>query len=118
MFTTLHEQFDNLQPDPTLCATPPLSPCWIETASTDLEWNESGDIFSDQSIQSKNKAVGKAVATHDQVVAMLAEDCGHLLRIAQSTLSRASSSASSSSSSAEAPSSESCLPAQTSKKKK
>jgi hypothetical protein len=83
---SIEQQMASLQPDPLLCVTPPLSP-WL------LPLEEALAAAGGSSPEDKGLAAGKvfakAVLSHDNVQDILAEECAHLLRKAQSAISKA-----------------------------
>ncbi len=77
---------ESLKPDARACKTPPLEP-WI--TEKDLAKaggkQENSDV---DSIISGSRAFSDVLETHSKVSDMLNEECAHLLRKAQTALSK------------------------------
>mmetsp|Transcript_22278 Transcript_22278/g.37268 ORF Transcript_22278/g.37268 Transcript_22278/m.37268 type:complete len:244 (-) Transcript_22278:28-759(-) len=85
-FNSLDQHIAKLTPDPDSCATPPLQP-WFD-GLLDSGGGKVTDIDVDEEINASKK-LKDLTNTHQEIVDMINEDCSHVLRKAQSSLSKA-----------------------------
>ena len=85
-FQTIESHMDALKADPNSCVTPPLEP-WIAEKDVALARKDPGDF---ESIVNSSKALNAVNDSLNKIQDILREDCSHLLRKAQTTISKAS----------------------------
>lgn len=86
-FQTIENHMESLKADPNACVTPPIEP-WITEKDVALGRKDPGDF---EAIVNSSKAFGAVNDSLSKIQDILREDCSHLLRKAQTTLSKCSS---------------------------
>lgn len=83
-FQNVEDQLEKVQPDPSLIQTPPPEP-WF--TPKDLQISSGFDDV--QTILENEKPFSSILELEEKINSMLSEDCSHLLRKAQSALTKA-----------------------------
>ncbi len=83
-FLSIEEHMGNLQPEARACKTPPLEH-WILDKDTAVAHKNFDDV---DSLIAASKVFNEVLEAQTQVNNMLNEECAHLLRKAQTTLSK------------------------------
>lgn len=87
-FQSLEEHLKDIQPDREACVTPPLEP-WLDAAEMQQALAVGSSEAEVDDFLRSSRIYRDILSSHDQVQDMLGEECSHLLRKAQTSISKA-----------------------------